>query len=245
MAAPTFVASYAYTAASTNADVTISLTNSAGDVLVCIAATEDNNRTLTTPTGGTGLTWTLQQSTNLASFAKVYTWTTTATAANTAATISMTRDTTSWASARILRFTGSDGIGASSATTTTTTGTPSLAITTTQANSAIVTDVADWNAIDATTRTWRTINGTTPTAGNGFETGYFRNASFGTTISAYWPDAGAAGAQTTGLTTPTTGWKWTAVAVEVKGTAGGGGGSSTPPPAILVPSTAVVRAAWW
>lgn len=246
MAAPTFVASYSYPAATESVAATITLTCSSGDVLVCIAATEDNGVTFGTPTGGTGLTWTLQQSSNLGSYAKVYAWTATASAANTAQTISLARSGGSyWGSARIVRFSGSDGIGASSVTSSATSGTPSLALTTTQVNSAVVVEVGDWNAVDAATRTWRTINGITPTSGNGLELSYARDASLGTALSAYWNDAGAAGSVTTGLTAPGAGWKWSAAAVEVLGTAGGGGPDPVPRGAMVRPSAAVVRSAVW
>lgn len=241
MAAPTFVADYAYTAARTAAAATIILTCESGDCLVCVASTEDNFYSFSTPTGGTGLAWTVVGPTNNAGYAKVYAWTATASAGNTNATISIARSEICWAAARIYRFTSSDGFAAT-ASTGTTSGTPSLAITTTQANSAVVSEVADWNAVDATTRTWRTINGTAPTAGNGYERGYVRDASYGTALTAYWPDAGGAGSVTTGLTAPASGWKWQAVAVEVKGTVTA---AAVPRAGLVAPSPAAVQAATW
>lgn len=245
MPAPTFVADYAYVPAVASANATLDLTCGSGDVIVVVGQVEDNAYTLATPTGGTGLTWAAIGPSNLANYAKVYAWTTTASASNTAATITVNRNGANsyWASVRAFRFSGSDGIGATAITTTATSGTPNLALTTTQSNSAVVCLVADWNAIDATTRTWRTINGTAPTSGNGYERNYARDASVGSVLSAYWPDAGSAGSVTTGLSAPTSGWKWLSIAVEVKGTTGGA--TPTPRGSLVVPSSAAMRSAVW
>lgn len=90
-------------------------------------------------------------------------------------------------------------------------GSPSVSLTTTQANSAIVVIVSDWNAGSGTQTFTNNFSGT-PTAltdypGDG--------ARYGVAI-AYFPDAGAVGSKTVGMSAPT-GQKWTIIAIEVKG----------------------------
>lgn len=111
-----------------------------------------------------------------------------------------------------LRFSGSSGIGASVANT----GVQNISITTTQNNSAIAVMVLDWNGVDGTGRVWETVNGTTPTAGNGFEVNYTLDTGNYGSYTAYYPDAGTAGAKTVGLSAPT-GMAATIIAVEVLG----------------------------
>jgi hypothetical protein len=129
----------------------------------------------------------------------------------------------------VAQFTGSDGIGATATQSGNGTAAVSLSITTTFANSAVVYLFADWSATDASTRTHRTVNGFTPSAGNGQEVTYFRNTTDWAVVVAYIPDAGAAGAKTVGLTTPSTG-RWLGTAVEVRGSAG-----AALPPIIVMP----------
>ena len=115
-----------------------------------------------------------------------------------------------------LRFANHGGVGAT-AVANSSTGTPSLNITTTENNSALVVAVVDNNAIDGASRTWLTVNGITPTAGNGLELVYFRNAVKYAAYVAYYSDAGVAGVKTVGLSAPA-GTKWIVAAVEIKGT---------------------------
>lgn len=116
-----------------------------------------------------------------------------------------------------VQFRDSDGIGAAEKANVLS-GEPSLDITTTQANSAIVVAVGDWTAADGSSRTWRTVNSVTPTAGNGYELTYYRDAARYTVYIAYYPDVGAAGTKTVGLSAPGS-QKYSIVAVEVKGEA--------------------------
>lgn len=195
---------------------TVSATTGAGDRLVVLGGSEDQAFTLNTPTGNS-LTYTLAQSVVVNQYSTAYVWTATDSAGGTGWTLSGSRngDPARWGFTA-LRFSGSDGFGAS-AKTNVASGAPSLSITTTGANSAIAVFVADWNAADGTSRTWRAVNSVTPTAGNGYERVYFRNSAAVTFYAAYYPDAGAAGAKTVGLSAPS-GQKYAIVAVEILGT---------------------------
>lgn len=207
---PTFVSEYEVASWTTNgATKTASVTTAVGDVLVAVAVVEDAAATVGTPTGGTSLTWSLAQSHTAANNCTVYTWTATATTAE-----SFTFSATCSSNARnwgfnVLRFSGSDGIGASNKAQTS--GAPSLALTTGTDNAAVVIVNGDWNAVDGTTRTWRTVNGSPAT-----EQSYARNSAAYTIYCGYHPDAGAAGSKTVGLSAPT-GQAYGIIAVEVKG----------------------------
>lgn len=217
MPAPTFVAEYGDVWNNSTTPKTASVTLNTGEVLVVCGSTSDQGATLNTPTGGTGLTYALQQSVVVSQFCTAYAWTTTSASDQTyTLSIATSGDNTLPWGFIAYRFSGSDGVGASSKTNANNTA-PSLGLTTLFANSAIVAINADWDAEDGTTRTWRTINSITPTAGNNLERTYFRDAAAYTVYSAYWNDVGATGAKTTGLSAPT-GQKASIIAVEVRGT---------------------------
>lgn len=217
MAAPTFVASYSPATdwTVTTTPLTQSVTVAASDVLVVLAGSESNN-TLGPPTGGS-LTYTLQQSVNVSGFASAYGWTA---LPGSGSTFTMSTPGVSglhWGDIA-LRFSGTNGVGAS-AKTNSATGNATVNITTTQANSAIAVFITDWSATSGASRTWTTVNGNTPTSGNGLELNYtFVSGSY-TTYTAYYPDAGAAGSKTVGITAPT-GLTYSVVAIEILGTSG-------------------------
>jgi hypothetical protein len=127
-----------------------------------------------------------------------------------------------------LAFSGSPGTGASASATGS--GAPSLTITTTQNHSAIAVLVLDADANNGSSRAWLTVNGVTPSAGNGYEQVYSYSASEYAAYVAYYPDAGAAGAQTVGLSAPS--MQYTILAVEVLG-----GAATTP--ALFYPATQI------
>lgn len=114
----------------------------------------------------------------------------------------------------VAHFTHSDGVG-NAAASGHLGGAPSWSFTTSFDNSAVVVVFADWNANDGASRVWRTVNGFTPDAGNGLELSYFRDATQYSVYVAYYPDTGAAGAKTLGLTNPAVG-SYVAAAVEVR-----------------------------
>ena len=220
---PTFVAEYEASSWLNNTTPkTVTPTTVVGDVLVVVGNTEDEAVTLTTPTGNS-LTYTLQQSVTVTDFTATYLWTAPDNTGGTGWTLSVSRAGSALEFGfTVARFSGSDGVGASSKTNVTS-GAPSLDITTQQDNSAIVVISGDWSAQDGASRTWRTVNGTTPTAGNGFELVYARSAITHAVYVAYYPDAGTAGTKTVGLSAPGS-QKYAILAVEIKGAA------APPPP---------------
>lgn len=223
---PTFEAEYetAWSVVGAGAK-TSSVTVATGDVLVICGITESNTYTLATPTGG-GLTYTLAQSVVVSNYATCYVWTAVSASSQTfTLSITMAGGTGYWGF-NALRFSGSNGVGASSKTNVDGAA-PSLGLTTGTDNAAIVVANGDWNAADGGSRTWRTINGITPTSGNGLEATYARDASRATFYAARWNDAGTAGSKTTGLSAPS-GQRYSIIAVEVQGTAGGTGATVTP-----------------
>lgn len=211
MTAPFFEASYGGTyARATGAVTATGVTTAIGDVLVAVASTEDNALTLGLPSGGTGITWTPADVSNVASYGKTYMWSSTASAVNSGVTISSTRSAAAWAGIRVYRFSSSSGVGAVNKANAAT-GTPSVALTTTQDDSAIMYGASDWNAVDGTGRAYGTVNG-----GAHSNTGYQRDASYGAAYSGYWANAGTAGSKTCTQTAPAL-MKWVALAFEVKG----------------------------
>ena len=224
---PTFVAHYegASWDTTTSPKTTGTFNTSANDALVSLVGEESDVGTenFTWTNSVTALTWTEKPETTGTTNSDGWAQAATAIASaitGTAVTATRTAGSALKYNHATLHFSGSDGIGGEAHSTAGTSGAPSLSITTTADNSAIVCIFVDWNAADGASRTWRTVNGITPTAGNGLERVYFRNASNYTVYVAYYSDAGTAGAKTIGLSAPS-GQRWVGIAVEVKGAAGG------------------------
>lgn len=238
---PTYVADFEATAgwatstASPAARTTSAFNGSLGDVLVAFSTLASQRASNTqTVTSSPVETWTKGTLTNGTTDGDVALQpsTTVLTAARTGMTVTSTITyvgTTLVSGADVLQFSGTAGIGAKATQAGNGTAAVSLSITTTFDNSAIAYLFADWSATDAATRTHRTVNGFTPTAGNGQEVTYYRDTTNWTVVVAYIPDAGAAGAKTVGLTTPSTG-RWLGAAVEVQGSA-----AAAIPPIIVMP----------
>ena len=222
---PTFIAENETTSGwfgEVDTQSTAAFNSAVGDVWVTGAIVENNNRTIAAPTNtGTAQAFTLRGTAGAADYTEIAAYTAVVANTLTSQTISQGAGITGdWWGFAVLRFSGSAGIGATPAAEQETNNTaPSLTFTTTGDNSAIVVFVGDWNSADGASRVWRTVNSITPTAGNGFETTYARDAARYTVHIGYYPDAGAAGSKTVGLSAPTT-MKASIVAVEVRGTAG-------------------------
>lgn len=201
--------------------VAASITAVTNDILVEVAGMEQSTLSnLGTPTGGTSVTRTARatEDANSGNTCEARAWTAPITSDQTF-TPSFNTNGTLFYEGTALLFRGSDGVGAATSTNNGTgSGAPSLNITTTQDNSAIVVVVVDWNAVDGASRVWSTVNGITPTAGNGYERSYNLDAARGTYYVAYYPDAGAAGVKTVGLSAPST-QRYVICAVEIKGAA--------------------------
>lgn len=208
--APTFVAEYEVSAwDTTTSPRTVSVTTAVNDVLVAFGVAVGT--TLNTPTGGTGLTWTLNRS--LTSSPALYIWTATATTAETFTLSVSSASGFNIFGFNCLRFGSGASIGASEITSGSSSG-PSLAVTTQAANSAIVVATV-FDGGTGSAPTYRTGAGT-----------FTQQTSAGPPFTfwvygGYHADAGVAGAKTVGQTAPTGTWKTTAV--EVKESGGGGG----------------------
>lgn len=203
----------------TSPKTTASITVQTGDVLIASAIIESYGGGAGTPSisiAGGGLSWgSPLQTIQTTDYTAVKVWAATATA-NTSLAVTFTNSQTGmWFGGVVVVFRNSAGVG-TSAKTNVASGAPSLNITTTQANSAVVVVNGDWAAVDGTARVWRTVNSLAPTAANGYERTYFRDANKYTVYLAYYPDVGAGGAKTVGLTTPAS-QKYSLIAVEVKG----------------------------
>lgn len=210
MAAPTFVSEYESTWGVATTPRLVSVTTAVGDVLVFCGMTESND-VLTTPTGGTSLSWTLKESINQSGYGSVYLWYATATTAETF-NISCTNSgvgTNFWGY-NVFRFSGSNGIG-SSAQGNVATSTAQISITTTQINSSVVVFNVDFLAIDGASRTWVTAS-----IGTFTEQTYSFNTSHYTVYGGRHLDAGSIATYTVGLSAPT-GQTYSMVAIEVKG----------------------------
>lgn len=205
---PTFVAQYATVFNNSTSPKTAmsAIAINSGDVLVAVAANESAQSVSITENGAS--TATLQRSSTAADYAAAFGW---AYVAPVAETITVSFSASSgYFGGNVVRFSGSNGVGASNVANGAS-GSPSVSLTTTQANSAIVVIVSDWNAGSGTQTFTNNFSGT-PTAltdypGDG--------ARYGVAI-AYFPDAGAIGSKTVGMSAPT-GQKWTIIAIEVKG----------------------------
>ena len=237
MAAPSFIAE-AETAWNTDTSpkTTGNLTVETNDILVAVGITETwftpSSPTLTISDNQTpDLTWTNQETIAITDYCSVYIWTASSNFAGTL-TVTFTKATGAvWFGGNVLQFRSSDGIGAAEKENAAT-GEADVAITTTQADSAIVVAIGDWNAVDGATRAYNTA-----TAGAFTEQSYFRDSVHYTLYVGYHAGAGAIGAKTVGLTDPN-GTKYAIAAVEVKGTAAA---ASLPRPPLVV-SQAVNRA---
>jgi hypothetical protein len=234
--APTFVTSYSPASdwSSTTTPKTQSVTVAAGDILAVLGGTEAHAYTLATPTGGS-LTYTLQQSSVVAGNCSGYAWTAVPGSGQTyTLSVAESGGAGEWGDIA-LRFAGSGGVGAS--VTDTGTGAPSASITTTGVNSAIAVIVLDFAGVSGASRTWLTVNSITPSSGNGYELEYTNNGGNYGVYCAYYPDAGAAGAKTVGLSAPT-GMTWALLAVEIEGSS-----APTHAAAAGLPVAAVTQAA--
>lgn len=215
-----------------------SLTAAVNDVIVCLAANEDSSSGNNLSSSGSGVSLSILEETSGASMCELDVRAgVVASSGTVSASIAFGGGTGRRFGGAILRFNGSDGIGASGQIATPTDATSaSFSVTTTQDNSALTFIFADYNAVDPATisESFDTINGASPTV---IATPYVSTAY--TVYFGYFADVGAAGSKTvTFRTNSATTVKMSAAAVEVKGTAGGSptyAPSNTVRPRILTP----------
>ena len=221
MTAPTYVAQYAtaFNSATSPKTAMSAVSINSGDVLIGVGAHENEQGTALSITENGGASWVAAQALSQTNYCETRGWSYTATASESL-TVTFTKSLV-YFGGNIVRFSGTDGVGAS-AVNNGASGTPSVSITTTQANSAIVVIATDWNASTGS-QTFTSSGGAgSPTA----LTGYVGdNNHYGVAI-AYYADAGAVEKKTVGMSAPTN-QKWSIIAVEVKGTAASA--ASTPP----------------
>jgi hypothetical protein len=203
------VATFASDLTSSVLNKTASVTTQAGDVVIVSGGGEYEGITLSTPTGN-GISFTLRDSIIVSDYSTGYIWTGTD---NTGGTFNIS---VSAATSGVWGFTvlvaRNMSIGAT--TKNNASGTATLNVNATTTNSTIAVLNLDWNAVSGASRTWTTVNGTTPSSGNLLEAGYGFTSTKYTFYSAYYPDVGAPGAKTVGLSAPT-GQKYTLIAIEL------------------------------
>lgn len=215
MAAPTFIAQYATAFNSDGSSKTAmsAVSINSDDVIVLVSASE-NYLGLTSETENGAGSFTNQEVFNTSNYC--YTRASTYIApANETITINVTKTgAIAYFGGNAVRFSGSSGIGATEINNGAS-GTPSVSITTTQANSAIVVIASDWNASTGS-QTFTSSGGAgSPSDLTGFPGD---NSHYGVAV-AYYADAGSAGSKTVGMSAPTN-QKWAIIAIEVKGSAG-------------------------
>ena len=218
MAAPTYVAEYptVFNSSTTPKTAMNAVAINSGDVLVYVAACE-NDDDISATENGSGTLSSLQV-VHVVDYTEVEAWSyVPASNENLTATFTCgSGGEYTRFGGNIVRFSGSDGVGASNKANGSS-GSPSVSLTTTQDNSAIVAICGDWNAVSGT-QTF-TLGGSS--SGWVALTDYpGDSARYGVAI-AYHPNAGSAGSKTIAMSAPT-GQKWAIVVVEVKGTAGAG-----------------------
>lgn len=202
MSSPTFIATYSTSYSNTTITGTMTVTTKPGDLLVIFGAMENNTANLGTPSGN-GIAFTLQTSVGAVSgnYAPIYIWSGVDTAGGTNWTLTTSASSTgnSWGTTCYVFRNAAVGTSAINSVSSV----YSMSITPTKANSAIITYISDWSAQADTQdiRVWQTVNGYTPSAGNGLEKDYqYVNGGY-TVYGAYYPDAGATGTKTVGLST--------------------------------------------
>lgn len=195
------------------------VTTVAGDLVVVIGMSEANTQTLAAPIGNS-LTFVAATSGGAASQGWGGIWTAVDSAGGTDWSLSQGIAAGSgqmWGH-QVLQFRNVE-LGAAPAVSGGT-GAATMSITTTAANSSVLVAVVDWSGTDGVsgTRAWAAVNGFTPTKANGGELNYFRSSTDYTVYTALYPDVGAAGAKTVGLSAPTPGGR-TVMAIELKAVA--------------------------
>ena len=180
-----------------------------GELVLVDARSWDNNDGADTFPGlpaGNNLSWTRVAEHRRTLYGSQTVWAAVATATTTITIrISNNNDTTEQWDFLVTRWSGHNGVGRVS-TSYGDNSTPSLAVPTTGARSAIYYSNGDWRVV-AGNRTYRTGVGT-PTEL------LYRATTQNLAVMAYYPDAGPVGTKTVGQTAPT-GQKWTATAIEI------------------------------
>jgi hypothetical protein len=195
-----------------NADTQVLHTTSAfqvaaGDLLVAYSAAEDSVLDLGTPTGG-GLTWTAINTIDANGYGEIRAWYAVASATKAISSLSFTSTSSQHYISTVMIFRNTSGVGASNKANTT--GVPSLSLTTTKANSSVIVLNVDWNVVNGSSRSWLTSPGTF------YENVYLFLTGAWTVYGGFFPDVGAIGSKTVGLSAPG-GQQYSIMAIEIKG----------------------------
>lgn len=222
MAAPTISGYSNSNATDTGAtEITGSVSWNSGDLVVVLGITEDNARTLATPTStGSGLTFSALTGfpTNIASSCKLYAWSATA-AATSSGTISSAGSGGPANGSVIGAFVlaGHGGLGNTAKSAAVDTTDPyTVSLTRSGANSVVLMAAGDWNAVSDVTTDPSPLAGSTQRLG---DDGGFRSGEYNAYLAS-WADEGAAGTTSYGIT-GVAGGQFTIAAIEVLGTGGG------------------------
>jgi hypothetical protein len=221
MAAPTVVehtASSSFVTATSPKTGASTLALAEGDLIIAgVAEENDDGDEDFNWSDSVGLnTWTEHATSNGSTDADTFIGTAECTVTDPGATVTVTATKAAgasgfWGGGWVQFQTGTHGGVGAIARTAGAGGAPSLSITTTAANSAIVVFAADWNAGDGGSRARKSVNGST-----GVEVAYAFDSVHYTAYAWYHADAGAAGAKTVGLDTPS-GGDFQIIAIEVLG----------------------------
>ena len=246
MTAPSFI-SFTTTAinTATTPKTTASIAVQNGDILVASGISDAaNNNTgavsiaISTATGSTSA-WTLQEDSSFTDNTHAYirTWTASATATgNITVTFTGTNVNNLVYGGYVKVWRGSSGIGAVNKNNNGTgSGTPTISITTTGNNSGLDFSSVDWNAASGTV-TFTASNGA-PVSDDADQAGA---GSTYCVYSSHVLDAGAAGAKTMGMSSPS-GQRYVDTVIEVLGTAAAGGVSQH----IYEINQSIQRASYW
>ena len=202
----------------------------AGDLLVVKAANEGAGATFGTPTGGTGTTYTSQQSIGVANTeARVQIWTCVVPTSQTI-TVSVAESGSADYGVEVEQWRGHGGVGVSNGTFVGSAGAPSTTLTGVGATSAISMIIADFVAGATTGKTYRTTD-----AGTFTESASAQVAGAYSYYLGYYANAGTSATKVVGMTAPSQ--QYSIAAVEILAVAGG----ATPVP--LAPSTGTASAA--
>lgn len=214
MATPPTRVSYAQTNFTTNTTPksTSTFDVQAGDLIVIYGYAAVYETTLNTPTWDGSGSVVLKDLIYTSGYAPICCWTISVTATATGRSITGTISNTTFVwglSATVWRNHG--GIGVASKANTS--GTPSVALTTTAANSAVQTAINDWNGVNGSSRAWLSVNGSAMT--ESMYT-YVTDAGIGyyTIYESYRADTGSTGSKTLGLSAPS-GQKYSIIGVEI------------------------------
>src|SRR4051812_3147135 len=175
--------------------ITTSVTDTAGDLLIDFAGTEIGTTTVSTPSGGTGLSYTtLGPVGTTANNAYARCEYATATTSETFTDTHSHSGSGSYGFA-VVRYTAHGGVGNTNALSNGTNSAATVSFTTAGDNSDILVFITDWNATAPNLYTFPSVNGQQPTV---LSQGGVTGSTYTATVLRY-ANVGPAGAYTVGI----------------------------------------------